>query len=247
MNIALIGYGRMGHMVEQVALERGHTLVCRIDKGDEALFGSPEFRKAEVAIEFSTPATAVANIHRAWQAHIPVVSGTTGWHEQLPALQTELLTNGEALLWSSNFSIGVNLFFALNEYLATQMSHLPQYEPSLEEIHHIHKLDRPSGTAVTLAQALLEHLPQKDHWYLQPEETVLDPTGIPIRSIREGEIPGTHSVLYQSEHDTVQITHTAHSRAGFALGAVQAAEFLVGKHGFYTMADLLHTLINETK
>lgn len=220
MKIALIGYGKMGHIIERVALERGHEVVCRIDKDNTDDFRSEAFRSADVAIEFTTPQTAADNIRSAWQAGVPVVCGTTGWQEQLPQLKKELQDNGRALLWSSNFSIGVNLFFALNRRLAELMRPYPQYKAQMTEIHHVHKLDAPSGTAVTLASDI----------------------GFPtteITSVREGEVPGTHIVRYDSKVDTIEIRHEAKSREGFAFGAVLAAEFLKGKKGYFTMEELL--------
>lgn len=220
MNIALIGYGKMGRMVEQVAIARGHRVVCRIDKDNLSDFNSEDFKQADVAIEFSVPAMAADNIRRAWQAGVPVVCGTTGWTEQLPLLRKELQTNGQALLWSSNFSVGVNLFFALNKRLAQLMQPYDNYKVSMTEVHHIHKLDAPSGTAVTLA-----------------EDISFDKTQ--IESIRQGEVPGTHIVRYESPVDSITICHEAKSREGFALGAVIAAEYLRGKTGFHTMADVM--------
>lgn len=220
MKIALIGYGKMGHIIERVAIERGHEVVCTIDKDNLQDFRSDSFRQADVAIEFTTPQTAVENIRKAWEAGLPIVCGTTGWQAELPALQEELRHNRKALFWSSNYSLGVNLFFLLNRRLAEIMQPYPQYTPAIKEIHHIHKLDAPSGTAVSLAQAI----------------------GFPtnqIESVREGEVPGTHIVRYESEADCIEIRHEAKSREGFALGAVLAAEFIVGKQGYYTMQDLL--------
>lgn len=220
MNIALIGYGKMGHIIERIAQDRGHKVVCIIDKDNTSDMAGEEFRRADVAIEFSTPQTAAGNIRKAWEAGVAVVCGTTGWQQELPALQHEAATGGKALFWASNFSIGVNLLFALNKRLAELMKPYGQYTPSITEIHHIHKLDAPSGTAITLAEQ----------------------TGFPvgqIESIREGEVPGTHIVRYDSKVDSIEIRHEAKSREGFALGAVIAAEFLKGKQGFYSMNDLL--------
>ena len=221
MKIALIGYGKMGHIIERVALERGHEVVCKIDRDNLDDFESPQFRSADVAIEFTTPLTAVENIRKAWQAGVPVVCGTTGWQQHLDELKQELKSNKKALFWSSNFSIGINLFFALNKCLANLMKPYGEYKPSMTEIHHIHKLDAPSGTAVTLAN------------------DICFPTDR-IESIREGEVPGTHIVRYESNVDSIEIRHDAKSREGFAFGAVLAAEFLQEKQGFYSMPDLLN-------
>ena len=209
MKIALIGYGKMGHMIEQIALLRGHEIVCTIDVGDEAKFDSDAFRSADVAIEFTTPQTAEANVRKAWAAGIPVVCGTTGWNAE--ALMAEPNTPG--LIWKSNFSIGVNIFFDLNKWLAEKLRDYPQYRPHIYEEHHIHKLDKPSGTAKTLAEGL--RVTGDGLW-----------NDVPIESVREGEIPGNHSVIWDSPEDTIVITHMAKGREGFALGAVLAAEAL---------------------
>ena len=203
MKIALIGYGKMGHMIEQVALLRGHQIVCTIDINEEAKFESEAFRSADVAIEFTTPQTAETNVRKAWAQGVPVVCGTTGWDAK--ALMAEPNTPG--LIWKSNFSVGVNIFFDLNKWLAEKLRDYPQYTPHIYEEHHIHKLDKPSGTAKTLAEQI--------------------GTDIPIESVREGEIPGNHSVIWDSPEDTIVITHMAKGREGFALGAVMAAESLI--------------------
>ena len=226
MRIALIGYGKMGHMIEEVALSRGHEIVARIDAGDAfALNG------ADVAIEFTTPGTAKDNILRAWAQGVPVVCGSTGWKpEELSVESLELRevnskklivdkkTGKTMLVWSSNFSIGVNIFFDLNKQLASAMKEQPQYTPSITETHHIHKLDKPSGTAKTLANDIMSAVTP-----LNGDATLND---VPIESIREGEVPGTHEVKWDSEEDTIIITHVAKGRRGFALGAVLAAESL---------------------
>ena len=209
MRIAIIGYGKMGHMIEAVARERGHEIVCTIDQCSPDAWESPELITADVAIEFSTPATAEQNIRRAWASGLPVVSGTTGW--DAAALMAEGQHAGHRLVWKSNFSVGVNLFFRLNEWLAHEMVTLPQYIPAITETHHIHKLDKPSGTAKTLAEAI-ERSSSRE---------------VEITSIREGEVPGTHEIQWDSEEDTIVITHIAKGRRGFALGAVLAAEELI--------------------
>jgi len=201
MKIALIGYGKMGHMIESVALERGHEIVARIDAGDAfALNG------ADVAIEFTTPATAKENVLRAWAQGVPVVCGSTGWDAASLLEEDKRIHEKPMLVWSSNFSVGVNIFFDLNKFLAEKMAKQPQYTPSITETHHIHKLDKPSGTAKTLVEGI-----GRD---------------VMIESIREGEVPGTHEVMWDSEEDTIVITHIAKGRRGFALGAVLAAEQL---------------------
>lgn len=252
MKIALIGYGKMGHMIEGIALERGHEIVGIIDptlvNGDCSLvtdFDSEEFRSADVAIEFTTPATAKENVLRAWAQNVPVVCGTTGWKpEELRVEGLELRevdsrklivdskTGKTMLVWSSNFSVGVNIFFDLNKQLAAAMKAQPQYTPSITEIHHIHKLDKPSGTAKTLAEQIENELPSLQGEELRSIEGPVDVHRttkrgrLPIESIREGEVPGTHEVKWDSEEDTIIITHIAKGRRGFALGAVLAAEEL---------------------
>ena len=224
----------MGHIIEQVARRRGHEIVCIIDRDNTSDFLSSAFSQADVAIEFSTPATAEANIRASWQAGVPVVCGTTGWN--VSRLRDELCdaaeccqTDKHALLWSSNFSVGVNIFFALNKRLAGLLADYPDYLPSITETHHIHKLDAPSGTAKTLAEDI-------ERFKLQVSGTKLQ---VPIESIREGEVPGVHTVTWDSPVDTISITHSAKSREGFALGAVLAAEWLKGKTGWHTMDEVL--------
>lgn len=202
MKIALIGYGKMGHMIEEIALSRGHEIVARIDVGDTF-----DLKDAEVAIEFTTPTTAKDNILRSWAQNVPVVCGTTGWDAASLMEEDKRLHDRPMLIWKSNFSVGVNIFFDLNKALASAMKAQPQYTPSITETHHIHKLDKPSGTAKTLAEQI--------------------GTDVAIESIREGEVPGTHVVTWDSEEDTIIITHIAKGRRGFALGAVLAAESLV--------------------
>ena len=182
------------------------------------------------------PAVAVDNYRRAWAAGVPVVSGTTGWTAQLPAIRREVEQGGHTLFWSSNFSLGVNIFFELNRHLAQLMNRFPNYEPSLTEIHHTEKKDAPSGTAITLAEGILAELPRKEKWVLGAKTSDSE---LPIEAIRQGQVPGTHTVRYDSDEDCITITHEAKSRAGFALGAVLAAEFVKGRKGFFTMHDML--------
>lgn len=231
----------MGHMIEDVAVRRGHEIVCHIDKDNAEDIGSDAFRNSDVAIEFTTPQTAESNIRKAWLEGIPVVSGTTGWTERLPLLRHELESNGQALFWTSNYSIGVNLFFSLNRCLARLMRDFPQYNVAMEEVHHIHKLDAPSGTAVSLAEDIIGVCPAKSRWQAVTDASAgFASDAIPIQSVRKGEVPGVHIVSYESGEDVLTIRHSAKSREGFALGAVFAAEFLQGKQGFYDMNDLLH-------
>lgn len=219
MKIALIGYGKMGHMIESIALERGHEIVCIIDQNNLCDFESEAFASADVAVEFTTPQTAEQNIRRAWAAGVPVVCGTTGW--DVEAIRKEAQEAG--LMWSSNYSIGVNILFALNRQLAKLMVAYPDYTPHMTEVHHIHKLDAPSGTAKTLQEAIgEERLPIAD-----------------VESIREGEVPGIHTVVWDSEVDTISISHSAKSRKGFALGAVIAAEWMKGKTGWHDFSEII--------
>ena len=237
MKIALIGYGKMGKTIEQIALQRGHQIVSIIDINNTADFDSEAFRSADVAIEFTTPATALSNYMRCFAANVPVVSGTTGWLSHLDEVKAKCEQEGKTFFYASNFSVGVNIFFALNRYLAKIMNGFPAYDVRMTEVHHIHKLDAPSGTAITLAEGILENVERKERWTL---ETAEQPTDLPIHAIREGEVPGIHEIIYESEADTISIKHDAKSRAGFALGAVIAAEFTAGKKGFLGMSDLFH-------
>lgn len=235
MKIALIGYGKMGHTIEQIARARGHEIVSIIDINNPEDMRSEAFKSADVAIEFTTPATAVANYLAAFEAGVPVVSGTTGWLDRMEEIKTLCEKEGKTFFYASNFSIGVNIFFALNKYLAGIMNNFPSYDVRMTETHHIHKLDAPSGTAITLAEGILEKVDRKTRWTLETAEETAD---LPIHAIREGEVPGIHEIVYESDVDTISIKHAAKSRAGFALGAVIAAEFTAGKKGFLGMQDL---------
>lgn len=240
MKIALIGYGKMGHAIERIAIERGHEIVAKIDVDNQSDFDSPEFRSADVAIEFTTPSTAFGNYMRAFANNVPVVSGSTGWTSRIGEIK-EMCDRGEAtFFWTSNFSIGVNIFFALNKYLSAMMDGFPQYKPEMTEIHHIHKLDHPSGTAITLAEGIIAQNDRVEAW---TEETPAPAGSMTINHEREGEVPGTHIISWDSEVDTITIEHKAKSRAGFALGAVMAAEWVKGKKGFLTMDAMMHGLV----
>ena len=242
MKIALIGYGKMGKAIEKIALSRGHEIVCKIDIDNQDDMDSPLFASADVAIEFTTPATAVANYKRAFAQGVPVVSGSTGWLESMPEIKA-MCDRGEAtFFWTSNFSLGVNIFFAVNRSLAAKMSGFPQYHPSMTEIHHIHKLDHPSGTAITLAEGIIA----KDNLIKSWSEDDDAADVLRIDHVREGEVPGTHIIKWDSEVDTITIEHCAKSREGFALGAVIAAEWTAGKSGFLTMDQLMHGLIADS-
>ena len=237
MKIALIGYGKMGKELEKAALSRGHEIVCIIDVDNQEDFESEAFKSADVAIEFTNPMVAYNNYMKAFKAGVKLVSGSTGWMaehgEEIKKLCTE---GGKTLFWSSNFSLGVSIFSAVNKYLAKIMNPFPAYDVTMSETHHIHKMDAPSGTAITLAEGILENVDRKERWTL---ETAEQPTDLPIHAIREGEVPGIHEVTYESDVDYISIKHDAKSRAGFALGAVVAAEFTAGKKGFLGMDDML--------
>ena len=248
MKIALIGYGKMGKMIEQIALSRGHEIVCKIDIDNQQDFESEAFKSADVAIEFTNPQAAYGNYMRTFAAGVKLVSGSTGWLEQHGEEVKRLCTTGgKTLFWSSNFSVGVAIFSAVNRYLAKIMNKFPEYDVRMEETHHIHKLDAPSGTAITLAEGILGELDRKAKWVMgtlqAPDGTV---TGteecaaneLPVSSIRRDEVPGIHSITYNSEADQITITHDAHSRKGFALGAVLAAEYTATHEGFLGINDL---------
>jgi len=236
MKIALIGYGKMGKTIERIALERGHEIVSVIDVDNLDDFDSVAFKSADVAIEFTVPQVALSNYRRAFASGVAVVSGTTGWLDELPVLKKEIEEGGKTLFWSSNFSIGVNIFMAVNKHLAAIMNQFPNYNVEMTEVHHTQKLDAPSGTAITLAEGIFENLERKSAWV---KETETKPTEMAIKSIREGQVPGIHTIRYESEVDSIEITHDAKSREGFALGAVVAAEFTAGKKGLLGMQDLL--------
>ena len=231
MKIALLGYGRMGQTIERFAVQRGHEIVLKVDENTE----SYDIKVADVAIDFSIPSVAFNNITNCLKNNVPVVSGTTGWLEKFEEAKDICKTNNGGFIYSSNYSLGVNIFFELNEYLAKMMANLKQYDITMEEIHHTKKLDEPSGTAITLAEGIIKHT-DKQNWALNVTNKENE---IPIVAKRIEDVPGTHSIAYTSEVDTIDIKHTAHSRDGFALGAVIASEWLVGKSGVFTMKDVL--------
>ncbi len=248
MNIALIGYGKMGRMIETVAKSRGHNIVSIIDIDNQADFGSPEFASADVAIEFTSPSAAYGNYLRAFEAGVKVVSGSTGWMKDHGDDVRRMCTEGgNTLFWASNFSVGVAIFSAVNRYLAKIMDGFTQYDVHMEETHHIHKLDAPSGTAITLAEDIVERIGRKTSW-VKGRQQLADgtvegsndcrPDELPVESIRRDEVPGIHSVVYDSPADSITITHDAHSREGFALGAVLAAEYTKDHSGLLTTSDL---------
>ena len=237
----------MGKMIEEAALSRGHEICCVIDAAETEKFDSPQFREADVAIDFSIPSAEPENVERCFAAGVPVVCGTTGWKDSLPIMERKARNGEGTLLWSSNFSVGVNIFRAVNRYLARIMAGEPQYNPVLTEVHHIHKLDHPSGTAVTLAEDLIEADSRTLSWQDAGEEGKAIPGDLekmaeehilPVLYRREGEVPGIHSITWDSPQDSITITHSAHSRRGFALGAVIAADWLAGRKGLYTIEDV---------
>lgn len=237
MNIGLLGYGKMGRAIEEVARGSNANFVWRIGRDNRHELTTELLQKADVVIEFSRPEAALHNVKMCLEAGVPVVSGTTGWLDQLPEAQAFCLEKQGAMLWASNFSVGVNLFFALNRYLATLMNNRPEYDVSVQEIHHIHKLDAPSGTALTLTLDAIKALDRKMDWKLAPE-----PAGegdISVEAIREDEVPGIHSIRYESSVDSITIEHKAHSRKGFAAGALLAAQWICGKKGVFDMMDVL--------
>ena len=230
MKIALLGYGKMGKVIEQIALKRGHEIVLRKRSSDS--FKGLE--NADVAIDFSIPDSAVNNISTCLEKGVPVISGTTGWLKDYHKMVRLCEEKNAAFIYGSNFSLGVNLFFELNDYLAKIMAKFNQYNVSMEEIHHTQKLDKPSGTAISLANAIINHT-DKNNWNIDNPKS--DDLFIDVKRI--DAVPGTHSIFYQSEVDTIEIKHTAHNRDGFAIGAIVAAEWLVGKKGVFTMKDVL--------
>ena len=231
MKIALFGYGKMGKMIEEIAQQRNHTIVAKIDENSKDI----DFSAMDVAIDFSVPTSAFSNITSCLENGVPVISGTTGWLQHYDEAVDICNKNKGAFIYASNFSLGVNVFFELNEYLAKMMKTLKQYQVSMEEIHHTQKLDAPSGTAITLAEGILKHTDYKG-WKLDER----DEDTIPITAKRIGTVPGTHTINYDSTVDSIEIKHTAHNREGFALGAVIAAEWIVGKEGVFSMKDVLN-------
>lgn len=236
MKIALLGYGKMGRAIEEIAVQRGHEIVLKVNIDNLEDNTIENIKKADVAIEFTGPDTAFDNIAKCFDAGIPVVCGSTGWLNRFEEAKNECKSKDGGLLYASNYSIGVNIFFAVNERLAELMANQPQYDVSIKEIHHTQKLDAPSGTAITLAEQVLARTAQKTQWVKESSENKKD---LVIKSERVNPAPGTHHVLYSSEVDNIEIIHTAHSRKGFASGAVLAAEFLNGKKGVFSMRDVL--------
>lgn len=231
MRIALFGYGKMGRMIEQVALNRGHEIVVKIDEHTQYI----DFNSMDVAIDFSMPEAAYSNITKCIENNVPVISGTTGWLDKYEDAVALCESKNGAFIYASNFSLGVNIFFELNNYLAKMMQNLPEYKVSLEEIHHTQKLDAPSGTAISLAEGVISNS-EYTQWKLDDDSN----GSLPITSKRIGKTPGTHTVTYDNVVDSIEIKHTAHNREGFALGAVTAAEWIIGKSGIFSMRDVLN-------
>lgn len=235
MKIALLGYGKMGKEIEAIATQRGHTIVLKVDESNANSITINDLKQADVAIEFSTPHTVINNIRLCFDAQVPVVVGTTGWYDSFEAISSECKTKNATLFHATNFSLGVNLFFKVNKYLAELMNKYNDYEVEMEEIHHIHKLDKPSGTAITLANQIIDNIDRKTKWSITDKAN----DTLYIKDVREGEVPGTHIIKYKSMVDDIEIMHKAHNRKGFALGAVIAAEFVKDKKGIFTMNDLI--------
>lgn len=231
MNIGLLGYGKMGKAIEQIAIDRGHQIILKVDETTEDY----HLDQIDVAIDFSTPDAAVTNILNCFDHNVPVISGTTGWLKRYDDVVTECQDKNGTFLYASNFSLGVNIFFELNKALSKLMANLPEYKISLEEIHHTQKLDAPSGTAITLAEEIIKNSTYEG-WSLDDDQ----PNKLPITAKRIDNVPGTHDVTYRSQVDTIEIKHTAHNREGFALGAVIAAEWIAGKKGVFSMKDVLN-------
>lgn len=237
MKIALIGYGKMGKEIEKIALDRGHEIVSIIDISSKDSFDDAAFKSADVAIEFTRPEAAYNNYMKCFEQNIPVVSGTTGWLDKIDAIRQQCENEQKTFFYASNFSLGVNIFFEINRQLARIMNKVEEYDVSMEEVHHTQKLDAPSGTAITLAEGIIENLERKNNW---ANDTAQKDDEIAIKAIREGDVPGIHTIKYESPVDEITIHHSAKSRKGFALGAVLAAEFVKGKTGFLSMKDLLN-------
>ncbi|WP_262247291.1 4-hydroxy-tetrahydrodipicolinate reductase [Parapedobacter soli] len=244
MNIALLGYGKMGQLIERFAQKRGHRIQLIVDENNREQITAADLDEIDVAIDFSRPEAAVDNIDLCFDADIPIVVGTTGWYDQLEAVKTRCLAGNKTLLYGSNFSIGVNVFFHINKLLAAAMNPYKQYDVQVEEIHHTQKLDAPSGTAITIAEGIIGQIGAKTSWINnlvgEGEEAVPKANELLIESHRIDEVPGTHTVLYSSEVDQIEFKHTAHSRAGFALGAVAAAEWIQGRSGFYEVTEMFN-------
>ncbi|MGV3686579.1 MAG: 4-hydroxy-tetrahydrodipicolinate reductase [Daejeonella sp.] len=242
MKIAILGYGKMGRIIEEFASERGHEVVLKVNIDNLDDLNVPNLRNADVAIDFSTPDSVLTNINTCFDAGVPIVVGTTGWYGRLQEVKDQCIEGNNTLLYGSNFSVGVNVFFFVNKVLAKIMNRYPQYEVQVDEIHHTEKLDSPSGTAMSIAEGILGELDRKSEWVNEligsGEELITKPDQLLIESHRIEDVPGTHTVIYSSEVDEIEFKHAAHSRAGFALGAVLAAEWVHDKTGFFNITDM---------
>ncbi len=236
MKIALVGYGKMGKEIEKIALDRGHEISVVIDVNNPEAFESREFAASDVAIEFTIPEVAYGNFLKCFEAGVPVVSGSTGWLDKREELENMVLEKKHGFFYASNFSLGVNIFFMMNKHLAKIMNHCPDYRVSMDEVHHTQKLDSPSGTAITLAEGIVENIERKSGWV---EGQSASGNDVEITAHRREKVPGIHTIKYDSDVDFIEMTHSAKSRKGFALGAVLAAEFMAGKSGVYGMEDML--------
>lgn len=245
MNIALLGYGKMGRIIEKIATDRKHDVILKIDFYNQQDLTVENLKKADVAIEFSTPGSVLSNIMHCFDAGVPVIVGTTGWYENLPEIKRQCLQGDHTMLYASNFSVGVNIFFHLNKMLARLMNNYPYYDVQVEEIHHTQKIDSPSGTAITIAEGIIENLDSKKEWVnilsSEGDDSASDSIKndqLLIESFRIENVPGTHTVIYDSEVDMIELKHTAHNRNGFALGAVLAAEWIQRKKGFFSVEEM---------
>jgi 4-hydroxy-tetrahydrodipicolinate reductase len=245
MNIALLGYGKMGKIIEKIATDRKHTIVLKIDYDNQHELTAENLKKADAVIEFTTPGSVLSNIQHCFDANVPIVIGTTGWYEHLQEVKQQCLQNNNTLLYASNFSVGVNIFFYVNRVLAKLMNNYPYYDVQVEEIHHTQKLDAPSGTAITIAEGIIENLDTKKDWVNvltadgdDPADGNIKNDQLLIESFRINSVPGTHTVIYDSEVDMIEFKHTAHNRNGFALGAVLAAEWVHDKKGFFSVEEM---------
>ncbi len=236
MKIAIIGYGKMGKTIEKLAVQKGHEIVLKIDDSNLKDLIVENLKKADVAIEFTNPESAFKNINLCFDANLPVISGTTGWLDKFDRIKQRCEKENHAFFYASNYSLGVNIFFKLNQYLAKMMNKFENFDVSVDETHHIHKLDAPSGTAITIAEGIINEMDRKNAWVKEKAES---PEQIAVKSFREGEIPGIHTVTYSSDVENIVITHESKNREGLAQGALMAAEFIVGKSGIFGMDDLL--------
>jgi 4-hydroxy-tetrahydrodipicolinate reductase len=247
MKIAILGYGKMGKIIEKIAQDRKHEIVLKIDVTNQDELTTENLQKADVVIEFSTPATVLDHIEACFEAKVPIVVGTTGWYGHLQRIKNQCEQNGNTFLYATNFSVGVNIFFHINKVLAKLMNNYPYYDVQVEEIHHTQKLDSPSGTAITIAEGIVDELDNKKEWVniLSTDgneglEDTIKADQLLIESFRIENVPGTHTVVYDSEVDSIEFKHTAHNRNGFALGAVLAAEWVQNKKGFYSVKDMFN-------